>query len=467
MSNFQYDLLVIGAGPAGEGAAMAAIKNGRRVGAIETRVDVGGNCLHKGTIPSKSLRHVIQQIIRFRSSHLFNQLADTRSITFPQVLQEAKRVIPKQVDVHSSFYIKNRVQLHTGTARFIDDHSIEVSKPDGSKEVLTSQDFVIATGSRPYRPSGVDFTHHRVYDSDTILEMKHTPRSIIVYGAGVIGCEYASILAGLGIKVDLINTRDRLLSFLDDEISGALNYHLRDVSVMVRHQEEFDSLDVDEKSVTLHLKSGKRLHADALLWCNGRTGNTDTLNLEAIGLAADSRGQLKVDDTYQTEKEHIYAAGDVIGWPSLASASYDQGRSAAGSLLGRDVKFINDVPTGIYTLPEISSVGKTERELTDEKVPYEVGRAFFKGIARAQISGEEVGMLKILFHIDTFEILGIHCFGAEASEIIHIGQAIMKQPGQLNNIKYFLNNTFNYPTMAEAYRIAALAGLNRVHRFSY
>ena len=467
MSNFQYDLLVIGTGPAGEGAAMAAIKNGRRVAAIETRTDVGGNCLHKGTIPSKSLRHVIQQIIRFRHSQLFNQLADTRSISFPDVLQEAKRVIPKQVDVHSSFYIKNRVQLHTGTARFLDPNTIEVSKHDGSKESLTAQDVMIATGSRPYHPANIDFTHHRVYDSDSILEMKHTPRNIIIYGAGVIGCEYASIFAGLGIKVDLINTRDRLLSFLDDEISGALNYHLRDVSVMVRHQEEFDSLEVGDKSVTLHLKSGKRLHADALLWCNGRTGNTDTLNLEAAGLEADSRGQLKVDESYKTAVDHIYAAGDVIGWPSLASASYDQGRAASGSLLGRDVEYINDVPTGIYTLPEISSVGKTERELTDEKVPYEVGRAFFKSIARAQISGEEVGMLKILFHIDTFEILGIHCFGAEASEIIHIGQAIMKQPGKLNNIKYFLNNTFNYPTMAEAYRIAALAGLNRVQRFSY
>ncbi len=467
MAKFDYDVLVIGAGPSGEGAAMAAIKNGKRVAAIESRSEVGGNCLHKGTIPSKSLRHVIQQIIRYRSSNIFNQLGDTNSISFPDVLKESKRVIPKQSAVHSSFYVKNRVKLFTGNARFLGKHKVEILLADGTKETVTAKDFVIATGSRPYNPDDIDFTHHRVYDSDSILEMTHTPRNIIIYGAGVIGCEYASIFAGLGIKVDLINTRDRLLSFLDDEISGALNYHLRDVSVMVRHQEEFDSIEVSDKSVTVYLKSGKRLHADALLWCNGRTGNTDALNLEAAGLSADSRGQLKVDNNYRTAAENIYAAGDVIGWPSLASASYDQGRSAAGALLGRDVRFVDDVPTGIYTLPEISSIGKTERELTDEKVPYEVGRAFFKSIARAQISGEEVGMLKILFHIDTFEILGIHCFGAEASEIIHIGQAIMKQPDKQNNIKYFLNTTFNYPTMAEAYRIAALAGLNRVQRFSY
>ncbi len=282
----------------------------------------------------------------------------------------------------------------------------------------------------------------------------------------MIGCEYASIFAGLGVKVDLINTRDRLLSFLDDEISDALSYHLREGGVMVRHLEEYDSVVADERSVTMHLKSGKRLKADALLWSNGRTGNTDRLHLDNAGLEPDHRGQLSVNNQYQTAVPTIFAAGDVIGWPSLASASYDQGRAIAGAILGREIEFIDEVPTGIYTLPEISSLGKTERELTDAKVPYEVGRAFFKKTARAQISGEDVGMLKILFHIDTFEILGIHCFGAEAAEIIHIGQAIMKQPGDANNINYFARTTFNYPTMAEAYRVAALAGLNRVKRFN-
>jgi NAD(P) transhydrogenase len=467
MAKFDYDLLVIGTGPAGEGAAMAAVKNGLRVAAVESRSEVGGNCLYKGTIPSKSLRHVIQQVIRYRKSDIFSKLGDTRAISFPDILKDAKRVIPKQSGVHNAFYVKNRVKLYLGDAKFVSKNKVEITGFENDKETISAKNIVIATGSRPYNPDNIDFSHPRVYDSDSILEMSHTPRNIIIYGAGVIGCEYASIFAGLGIKVDLINTRDRLLSFLDDEISGALNYHLRDMSVMIRHQEEFASLDTKEKSITVHLESGKRLHADALLWCNGRTGNTDGLNLEAAGLSADSRGQLQVDHTYKTAVDNIYAAGDVIGWPSLASASYDQGRAAAGSILGRDVTFIDDVPTGIYTLPEISSLGKTERELTDEKVPYEVGRAFFKSIARAQISGEEVGMLKILFHIDTLEILGIHCFGAEASEIIHIGQAIMKQPGKQNDITYFLNTTFNYPTMAEAYRIAALAGLNRVQRLSY
>lgn len=466
MADYSYDLLVIGAGPSGEGAAMGAAKRGLKVAVVENRQWIGGSCIHKGTIPSKSIRHVVRQIISYRKNNLFHKMGDMHTVSFPEVLAEAKRIIPRQVDVHSSFYIKNRVKLHTGEASFIDNNTIEVLTPERSTETIKADRVIIATGSRPYHPIDIDFSHPRVYDSDTILEMEHTPRNIIIYGAGVIGCEYASMLAGLGIKVDLINTRDRLLSFLDQEISGSLNYHLREIGVMVRHQEEFDSLKTDDKSVTLYLKSGKRIHADALLWCNGRTGNTDKLKLDNIGLEADSRGQLKVNNHYQTVCENIYAAGDVIGWPSLASASYDQGRVIADVICDKNIDFIDDVPTGIYTIPEISSLGKTEAELTDEKIPYEVGRAFFKSIARAQISGEEVGMLKILFHLDTFEILGIHCFGAEASEIIHIGQAIMKQPSPANDIRYFVNTTFNFPTMAEAYRIAALAGLNRVQRFN-
>ena len=464
MVDYFYDVLIVGSGPAGEGAAMGAAKNGFRVGVVESRQWVGGNCLHKGTIPSKALRHVVKEYISYRKNNLFYQMGDMHTATFPEALEEAKRIIPRQVDVHSAFYTKNRIKVHKGSARFIDQGTMEVITSKGVSETIKANKIVIATGSRPYRPDELDFSHPRVYDSDTILEMQHTPRSMIIYGAGVIGCEYASIFSGLGVKVDLINTREQLLSFLDHEISDALSYHLREGSVMVRHQEEFESLVADDHSVTLYLKSGKRIHADALLWSNGRTGNTDNMNLEITGLEADKRGQLKVNELYQTAVEHIYAAGDVIGWPSLASASYDQGRAVANSICEHSVEFISDVPTGIYTIPEISSLGKTERELTDEKVPYEVGRAFFKSIARAQISGEEVGMLKILFHLDTFEILGIHCFGAEASEIIHIGQVIMKQSGEANNIHYFVNTTFNYPTMAEAYRIAALAGLNRTKR---
>ena len=286
---------------------------------------------------------------------------------------------------------------------------------------------------------------------------------MIIYGAGVIGCEYASIFSGLGVKVDLIDNRDRLLSFLDDEISDALSYHLRNNGVLIRHNEEYEKVEADEQGVTLHLQSGKKLRADAFLWCNGRSGNTNDLGLDLVGLEPNGRGQLEVDQHYRTAVEHVYAVGDVIGWPSLASAAYDQGRSAAADIMDDDeFRFVNEVPTGIYTIPEISSIGQTERELTLAKVPYEVGQAFFKDTARAQITGETQGMLKILFHRETLELLGIHCFGDQSSEIVHIGQAIMNQPGENNTIRYFLNNTFNYPTMAEAYRVAALNGLNRI-----
>jgi NAD(P) transhydrogenase len=309
----------------------------------------------------------------------------------------------------------------------------------------------------------LNFRHHRIYNSDTVLSLSHTPRTLIIYGAGVIGSEYASIFAGLGVKVDLINPGSRLLTFLDDDISDALSYHLRNNGVLVRHNEEYESVDGDDHGVVLSLKSGKKIRADAFLWCNGRTGNTDKLALENIGLQANGRGQLSVDDHYRTEVENIYAVGDVIGWPSLASAAYDQGRSASSDIVQDDYfRFVSDVPTGIYTIPEISSVGKTERELTEAKVPYELGQAFFKDLARAQITGEPVGMLKILFHRETREILGIHCFGDQAAEIVHIGQAIMNQKGDANSLNYFINTTFNYPTMAEAYRVAALNGLNRI-----
>ncbi len=464
MADYNYDFLVIGAGPAGEAAAMAAAKNELTVGVVDNQKLLGGNCTHKGTIPSKALRHAVKQFVHFNSLSIFRSIGSAIALTYPTILESAKTVIPKQVELHSEFFTRNRVTVHHAHARFIDKNKIEIMNENGVRDIIHAKNIMIATGSRPYRPDDVDFSHPRIYDSDTILEMQETPRTIIIYGAGVIGCEYASIFAGLGLKVDLINSRESLLSFLDGEISDALSYHLRDHGVMVRHNEVIDKLEASEKGVTLKLKSGKRIKADALLWCNGRTGNTDQLGLEKTGLTANHRGQITVDHSYQTEVEGIWAAGDVIGWPSLASASYDQGRAVVANIVGDVGHYIDVAPTGIYTIPEISSVGKTEAELTSAKVPYEVGRAFFKDTARGQISGEDVGMLKILFHIDTFEILGIHCFGAEASEIIHIGQAIMNQPGEANSIKYFVNTTFNYPTMAEAYRVAALNGLNRVNR---
>ncbi len=463
MAVYNYDVVVLGSGPAGEGAAMNAAKAGKKVAVVDNRREVGGNCLHLGTIPSKALRHSVRQIMQFNTNPMFRQIGEPRWFSFPDVLKSAERVISKQVTSRTSYYARNRVDLFYGTGSFSDEQTIEVVCPNGVVEKLVAAQIIIATGSRPYRPADIDFHHERVYDSDTILTLSHTPRRLIIYGAGVIGCEYASIFSGLGVLVDLIDNRDQLLSFLDGEISDALSYHLRNNNVLVRHNEEYERIEGMENGVVLHLKSGKKIKADALLWCNGRTGNTDKLGLENIGIKVNSRGQVEVDESYRTSVSNVFAAGDVIGWPSLASAAFDQGRSAAGSIIENGSwRFVNDVPTGIYTIPEISSIGKTEQELTAAKIPYEVGKAFFKGMARAQIAIEPVGMLKLLFHRETLEILGVHCFGYQASEIVHIGQAIMNQPGEANTIKYFVNTTFNYPTMAEAYRVAAFDGLNRL-----
>lgn len=462
MAEHHYDVVVIGAGPSGEGAAMNATKHGKRVAIIEDKPTVGGNCTHWGTIPSKALRHSVKQIITFNTNQMFRDIGEPRWFSFPRVLQSAQKVIGKQVKLRTQFYARNRVELIKGRASFLDKNRLEI-RGNQSHEILHFKQAIIATGSRPYLPPDVDFRHHRIYNSDTILNLSHTPRTLIIYGAGVIGSEYASIFAGLGVKVDLINPGSRLLTFLDDEISDALSYHLRNNGVLVRHNEEYESVDGDDHGVVLSLKSGKKIRADAFLWCNGRSGNTEKLGLENIGLTPNGRGQLAVDDHYRTDVEHIYAAGDVIGWPSLASAAYDQGRSASSDIVKDDYfRLVTDVPTGIYTLPEISSVGKTERELTEAKVPYEVGQAFFKDLARAQITGDPVGMLKLLFHRESRQLLGIHCFGDQAAEIVHIGQAIMNQEGEANSLNYFINTTFNYPTMAEAYRVAALNGLNRI-----
>jgi len=460
----KYDSIVIGTGPAGEGAAMKLAKADRTVAVIEAHSQVGGGCTHWGTIPSKALRHSIQELASYRRNPLLQHTLDQAEMEFPDFLKAADSVINDQVRTRYRHYQRNRIEVMFGRARFVGPYHVEVLRADGVAELLEARHIVIATGSRPYHPSDVDFSHPRVLDSDSFLTLASTPRSVAIYGAGVIGCEYASIMASLDVKVNLVNTRDRLLSFLDDEITDALSYHLRQQGVVIRNDEIYERVEPGADGVVLHCKSGKQFKTDVILWANGRTGNTHDLGLDTIGLEANRRGQLDVNESYQTALPHIYAVGDVVGAPALASTSYDQGRFVGAHIAEGACAWtlVKEFPTGIYTVPEISSVGRTERELTAQQVPYEVAQAQFKTIARAQITGHTAGILKILFHRETMEILGIHCFGAQATEIIHIGQAIMAQQGPANSIQYFAETTFNYPTMAEAYRVAALNGLNRL-----
>lgn len=466
----RFDLVVIGSGPGGEGAAMQAAKMGKEVAVIEQLPLVGGNCIHKATIPSKTLRHMAHQIVSFKSDPLFiplisgSGLSSQFQIRFSDILIRSKEVISSQVALHGSHYVRNKVDVLHGRATILDPHTIRVDKGFGLSEDIQGDCIVLATGSRPYHPEVIDFTHPRVFDSDTILNMGLEPRSITVYGAGVVGCEYTGIFRALGKKVMLINNRSKLLSFLDDEIADALSYHLRDEGVVIRHNEFIDHVELMDDKVLLTLKSGKKVTSDVLLVASGRIGNSDNLGLENINLETNKRGYIEVNKHFQTQVPHIYAVGDLIGFPNLASAAYDQGRFASLHICKPQGEngVLQEAPLGIYTTPEISSLGKTEQELTAERIPYEVGQASFRHLARSQITGRKVGLLKILFHRETLEILGIHCFGQNASEIVHIGQTVMMQKGEANSLLYFTKTTFNYPTMAEAYRVAALNGLNRV-----
>jgi NAD(P) transhydrogenase len=460
----RYDVVVIGSGPGGEGAALKAAKSGKSVAIIERHVSVGGGCTYWGTIPSKKLIQIITQYSELKKNPLLNRITQPGKLAYADIIAEVDAVVAMQTKERQGYYERNNVAIVEGHATFVDAHTVEITDADDRCSHYMAEHFVLATGSHPYHPADVDFDHERVLDSDSVLHMRTIPSSLTVYGAGVVGCEYASAFRGLGIKINLINTRGRLLEFLDDEITDALSYHLRDQGILIRHNEVYDRVETLDDGVVLHLATGKKIKSDALLWANGRTGNSTNMGLEALGIAIDHRGNIAVNEQYQTAQPHIYAVGDVIGFPALASAAYNQGRYAGTHIVeGRcdDIE-VTDIPTGIYTTPEISTVGMTEKELTAKKIPYEVGHSFFKNLARAQITGQTVGMLKLLFHRETLALLGIHCFGQQAAEILHIGQAIMSQKGEANTIKYFINTTFNYPTMAEAYRVAALNGINRI-----
>ncbi|MGE0114703.1 MAG: Si-specific NAD(P)(+) transhydrogenase [Steroidobacteraceae bacterium] len=458
-----FDVVVIGSGPGGEGAAMNAAKNHKKVALVERHAEVGGGCTHWGTIPSKALRHAVQTLHEIRQNPLLKEARNVLNLTFPQLLTNANRVIETQVAARRRFYERNRIPLFPGSGRFIDPHTLEVQGSTGATTRIQGEHFIIATGSRPYHPPELDFTHPRIVDSDSVLRYAGQPFSVTIYGAGVIGCEYASIFINLGAKVTLVNTHDRLLSFMDEEIAEALSYHLREQGCVIRHNEQFAGVTARSNDVVLELQSGRRIKSDILLWANGRTGNTQDMGLEALGIQPNSRGQLAVNGHYQTAISNIYAVGDVAGPPALASAAYVQGAHAVQHILTPDIAphSLAMVPSGIYTIPEISSIGKGEHELQAEKVPYEVGHCSFKNLARAQMTGASVGMLKIIFDTQTYKILGVHCFGDGASEIVHIGQTLMASDA-MNDIRYFTRTTFNYPTMAEAYRRAAFNGLNRM-----
>ncbi len=465
---FEYDSIVIGTGPAGEGAAMMMSKSGKKVLSVESYAKVGGGCTHWATIPSKALRQAIISFLGlsqtpYLGKNIYN--VENRMPSMSDFLEMTKQVIESQSRMRQNFYIRNRVETKClAKASFIDEHTLELDMEDGKTKRVQAENIVIAVGSRPLHPKGLSFEHPRILDSDTALLLKEAPATLTIYGAGVIGCEYACIFKNLGTKVDLINTRQNILDFLDKEISDALSYHMRNTGIVLRNGEEFSSIKASADKTITNLKSGKQIKNDYVLFTQGRVGNSEGLGLDALGIEVNDRGHIVVNDSYQTTRKNIFAVGDVIGWPSLASAAYDEGRSVGALISGVKDFFIksSQIPTGIYTSPEISCIGLTEEELTSQKIPYEVGIAHYKSLAKAQMFGDDVGLLKLLFHRETLEVLGVHCFGREATEIIHIGQAVMSLTKNQNSMQYFIKNTFNYPTMAEAYRVAALNGINRL-----
>jgi len=456
-----YDLIVIGSGPAGQKAAIAAAKQNRSVAIIERQRDLlGGVCLHTGTIPSKTIREAILHLTGYRQRDVYDELyRRKREITMDDLRRKMARVSQNEWQVIQDQFARNRVRVIVGEASFVDQHTVEVTGSDG-QQTLSATNILIAAGTKPARPSHIPFDGQTVFDSDEMLNLDHVPRSMVVVGGGVIGLEYAIMFATLGVNVTLVDGRERLLEFCDHEIIDTLLYHARSLGMVFRLGESVVDVCLPRPGlVAVELESGKRLLGETVLFSVGRSGDTEHLHLERAGLSADGRGRLKCDENFRTDVPHIYAVGDVVGFPALASAAMEQGRRAVCHMLGETFKPAQHMPYGLFTIPEISTVGKSEEELTEDRVPYEVGVARYSEIARGQISGDCTGMLKLLFHRDTRRLLGVHVIGESATEIVHIGQTVMCFDG---TIDFFRDTVFNYPTMAECYKVAALDGLNKL-----
>jgi NAD(P) transhydrogenase len=458
---YDYDLIVIGSGPGGQRAAIAAAKLDKRVALIERPDMMGGVCVNTGTIPSKTLREAILYLTGTGQREIYGQSYRVKDdITVADLTARITHVVSRENDVVRSQLTRNRVMIMQGMGYFVGPHSIEVDDLGGRTRKITAEKIVIATGTRPARPSSVAFDDKTIIDSDGIIHLERVPRSMVVVGAGVIGMEYASMFAALGTKVTVVEKRNQMLDFCDEEVVEALKYHLRDLAVTFRFGESVASVESHPDGAITMLASGKKIPADTVLYSAGRQGMTDGLNLPAAGLAADERGRITVDEFFRTKVEHIYAVGDVIGFPALAATSMEQGRMAANHAFGETLS-VNEIPQpiGVYSIPEISFVGQTEEELTDACVPFEVGVSRYRELARGQIVGDSYGVLKLLVSPVDRKLLGVHIFGTQATELVHTGQAVMGCGG---TIDYLVDAVFNYPTLSEAYKVAALDATNKL-----
>lgn len=464
---FDYDMIVIGSGPAGQRAAIQAAKLEKKVAIVEKKTALGGVCINTGTIPSKTLREAVMYLSGYTQRGLYGSSYTVKErITMDDLMFRTDAVIRSEIDVVRHQLMRNGIDLIAAEASFVDEHTLRLNYVDGrGQRDVTTANVVIAVGTTVARDPSIQFNGQDIFTSDDVMHMDHIPKTMAVIGGGVIGCEYATIFAALGVRVTLVDKRNRLLSFVDEEITDELTHQMRDNRVMLRLGEEVSAIEMisnanGDERVKIKLGSGKQIVTEKALYAIGRIGAVMALNMPAAGLSADARGKVTVNEYFQTAIPHIYAVGDVIGFPSLASTSMEQGRLASCHAFGKETKSIPELfPYGIYTIPEISIVGKTEEELTDAGIPYEVGKAHYREIARGQIIGDQDGLLKLIFHLETRELLGVHIIGTGASELIHIGQAVLAFGGKVD---YFVNTVFNYPTLAECYKTAAFDGLNRL-----